>query len=74
MKKQIAYVKKNGSCIFIAKCKLADEQEIKQLEDEVCAYEMREEEEKKKILDRIVSLELTIAELKKEIKELKGEE
>ena len=74
MKKTIAIIKKNGSCLFVGEVKYVESADYEQLRMESRHFEMESVKEKNALIKEIKDLKKDIEELKSEIKLLKGEE
>jgi uncharacterized protein YbcI len=71
--KNIAVELKNGKCVAISKCIMADDTKIASLNNEVAEHEQELANEKEALLHRVKTLEEALETISKDIKFLKGE-
>lgn len=74
MRKQVAILEKNGSCVLVMSCKLVDDKKHNELLNQMSANEQERGELLSKILNDIDELKEENENLKREIRILKGEE
>ena len=70
----IAVAYEQGKCVMVCVCKMADDNEVNKLINEMNAHKEAEAQEKQALKDEIEKCKDEIAKLEKDVKLLKGED